>query len=101
MTTVFYSAIRPAIGQSVVDLIRQAQKMGYTMTAFNGWDDADLGMRFGENKGPRRDEADANQKIIMEIQDACEVSVDGASDFPHILQTTIDENDVQKGYVRA
>lgn len=100
MKTVFYSAIRPAEGQTVADVIRKAQMMGYTMTIFNGWTDVDLGMRFGETKGPRRDEASANAKILMEIQDACEVSIDGQCDFPHILQTTVNDDDIKKGYER-
>ena len=98
---VLYSAIRPAIGQTTADVIRQAQRMGYTMTRFNGWDDGDLGMRHGDMKGPRRDEAEANAKILYEIQDACEVVVEGSSDFPHILYTVVTEADVAKGYIRA
>ena len=83
---VLYYKIRPAIGQTVPEIIRKASAMGYTLVPFNGWDDADLGRRFGSHKGPRRDEADANQKILVEIQDACEVVVGGSSDFPHITQ---------------
>ena len=93
MTTVLYSAIRPAINQTVADVIKKAQKMGYTMTIFSGFDDEDLGMYCGERKGPRRDDANANLKILMEIQDACEVS----SDFPHIIQTRT----IPDGYVVA
>ena len=83
---VLYYKIRPAIGQTVSEIIRKASDMGYIMVPFNGWDDADLGRRFGSHKGPRRDEADANLKSLMAIQDACEVVVDGSSDFPHITQ---------------
>lgn len=101
MKTVFYSAIRPAEGQAVADIIRKARSMGYMMTIFNGWTDADLGARVGENKGPSRDAADANAKILMEIQDACEVSIDGQYDFPHILQTVVSDDDIKKGYGRA
>lgn len=93
MRTVLYSAIRPATGQTVADVIRQAQLMGYTLTRFNGWDNDDLGRRFGDGKGRRRDEADANAKILHEIQDACEVS----SDFPHIIQTA----EIPDGYIVA
>lgn len=92
--TVFYSAIRPAIGQSVVDVIRQAARMGYILTVFNGWDNADLGMQSGPQKGQRRDEANSNMKMLMEIQDACAVDVDGQTDFPHIIQT----NNIPDGY---
>lgn len=97
MKTVIYSAIRPAIGQTPADVIRQASRMGYTMMRFNGWSDADLGMRHGEKKGPRRDEADANFKILREIQDACEIKIDGSSDFPHIIQT----DEIPDGYIIA
>lgn len=90
MRTVFYSAIRPAIGQTVADVIRQANRMGFSMVIFNGWTDADLGRRFGDGKGPRRDEADANQVLLMEIQDACAVHTDDGDDFPHIVQTVTD-----------
>jgi len=80
MSTVLYSAIRPANSQRVSDVIRQAARMGYTMTIFNGWSDADLGGR-AANKGPHRAEADKNARILREIQDACELS----GDWPHII----------------
>lgn len=97
MQTVLYSAIRPAIGQTAADVIRKAQNMGYTMMRFNGWSNADLGNRYGEYKGPRRDEADANSTILRQIQDACEIQIDGSSDFPHIIQT----DEIPDGYTIA
>ena len=83
MTTVFYTAIRPANGQSVASIIRTAQTIGYTMVKFNGWTDDDLGP--SGMPGPRRAEAKVNLDLLNEIQDACE-EVDG--DFPHIVSTS-------------
>lgn len=83
MKTVFYSAIRPATNQSVEMVIQKAQRAGYSMVLFNGWSDADLGMRHGESRGPRRGEADDNAILLREIQDICEVG----GDYPHIIQT--------------
>lgn len=96
MTTVLYSAIRPANCQTVSDVIRQAARMGYTMTLFNGWSDADLGARYGSSRGPRRDEADANNRLISDIQNACEI----AGDVPHIFATDPGD-DLPLGYIRA
>lgn len=85
MQTVFYSFIRPAHGQSIADVIRKAQNMGYSMMPFNGWDNDDLG--YSGAPGPRRAEAAANGKILREIQDACVVYHPDGYDFPHIIQT--------------
>jgi hypothetical protein len=80
MKPVFYTHIRPAIGQTVVDVIRRAHTLGYEMMTFAGWTDADLGP--SGMPGPRRAEAKANGELIRAIQDACEL--DG--DWPHIEQ---------------
>jgi hypothetical protein len=95
MTPVFYSAIRPAIGQTVPDVVRRARDMGYTMMIFNGWTDDDIGPSGAP--GPRRAEVKFNGTILREIQDACEVSINGSSDFPHIIQTTL----IPEGYIVA
>lgn len=95
MTTILYSAIRPATGQTVADVIRRARDMGYTLTIFNGWTDDDIGP--SGMPGPRRAEVNSNGSILREIQDACEVVIDGASDFPHIIQTAV----IPDGYIVA
>lgn len=87
MTTALYSAIRPAIGQTVADVIRRARDMGYTLTIFNGWTNDDIGPSGA--RGPRYAEVKSNGSILRDIQDACEVVIDGASDFPHIIQTNL------------
>ena len=96
MKTVLYSAIRLTEGQSLTDIIRTAHALGYELVRFNGWTNEDLGHRYGEYKGARRDEADANAKMIREIQDACEVTYeDGSYGFPHIIQG----NEIPNGYI--
>lgn len=80
METVLYTAIIPAEGQSEIDVIRKAHVLGYELVKFAGWDDQDL-------SGLRKAEAKANQKKIIEIQNACEVVFEDATySFPHILQ---------------
>ena len=84
-TTVFYSHIRPAHGQTETHVIRQAHLLGYELMPFNGWDDADLGA--SGNHGPRWAEACENGKKLRAIQDACVVHTSDGDDWPHITQT--------------
>ena len=85
MKTVLYSAIRPAVGQTPQGIIAQAQRLGYQMVIFNGWTDADLGMKYGDQKGPRRDEATTNANLISELHDMLAVETDAGTDYPHIV----------------
>lgn len=84
MTTVFYTAIRPAIGQREDEVIRRAHVLGYELVPFAGWDDADLG--YAGNRGPRWAEAQINGARLREIQDLCVVHSEEGDDWPHILQ---------------
>ena len=96
MKTVLYSAIRPAEGQTVEQVILQAQKIGYSMVIFNGYSDHDLGGHTLEPTnepcrlvgGAHRSEAKKNRRYLLEITDCCQVSIDGEADWPHILQTS-------------
>jgi len=85
MKTVFYSKIIPAETQTLADIIRKAHVLGYELVQFNGYDNDDLGS--SGNHGPRWNESREQKKMAMEITDACEVIIDGACDFPHIIQT--------------
>lgn len=85
MKTVLYSNIRCAEGQVVTDIFRRAHALGYELVQFNGWDNDDLGA--SGMPGPRRADADRNMEMIQEIQDACEVVIDGSADWPHITHT--------------
>ena len=85
MTTVFYSHIRPALGQTVVEIIRRAHTLGYELMPFRGWDDTDLG--YPGNPGPHRAAAKLNLKHCIEIQDACATHTPEGTDYPHIVHT--------------
>lgn len=85
MDTAFYSNMRPAVGQTEAQIIKRARILGYTLVAFNGWDDADLG--YPGNRGPRWAEARANAEKLRIIQDACVVHSAEGDDWPHIVQT--------------
>jgi hypothetical protein len=80
---VFYTTIRPAIGQTVAHVIKRAQALGYELVQFNGYTDADIGP-----SGEKRAEATTNARRADQIQNACRVDFDdGAVDFPHIRFT--------------
>lgn len=67
MKTALYSSIRindETITES--QIITRAQKAGYRLVLFSGWDNADLGMR--SNPGPRKAESDANAVLLREIE---------------------------------
>lgn len=84
MKTALYSNIRPAFGQTKVDVIRRAHALGYELLKFVGFDDADLG--YAGNRGPLWMTAKANGAILREIQDACVVNTANGKDWPHIIQ---------------
>ena len=88
---VFYSHIRPAYGQTEIDVIRRAHALGYELMPFNGWTDSDLG--FAGNRGPRLALCRANGTRIAEIQDACEVQTPEGADWPHITTSDPVEED--------
>jgi hypothetical protein len=81
-TPVFYSHIRPAYGQTLVEIIRRAHALGYELMPFNGWDDADIG--YPGNRGPHYVASRENLKCCIEIQDASMVHTPEGADWPHI-----------------
>jgi hypothetical protein len=85
MRVAFFTKIRPAEGQNIVDIIKRAHALGYELTPFEGFTAADLGA--SGNHGPRWDSAQTNGRILREIQDACVVHLSDGDDWPHIMQS--------------
>ena len=85
MRVALYTKIRPAEGQSEVEIIRKAHVLGYELVPFEGYTDSDIG--YAGNKGPKYDESKKNLAALKEIQDACVVRIDGLEDWPHIVQS--------------
>lgn len=96
MIDVLYSwiSITPGSRASVDDCIKMAARIGYRLTAFEGLTDSDLGARFGEMKGARRDFANANGAHIKAINEQFE------DDFA-ILQTAPQPNSDLYAWHRA
>ncbi|HBG07681.1 MAG: hypothetical protein A2075_09155 [Geobacteraceae bacterium GWC2_58_44] len=82
---VFYTQIRPAIGQTEGEVIRAAHALGYDLVAFEGYSDTDLGMP--GNRGAKWAESQKNLCAANEIQNACVVHSEDGDDWPHIIAT--------------
>ena len=93
MTPVFYTRIRPAHGQTTVEVIRRAHALGYELVPFNGWTNAEIGA--SGNHGSAWTASRENLKRCGEIQDACIVRTDSGADWPHIIQQADGHNDHQ------
>lgn len=76
-------------------IITRAQRAGYSMVQFNGWDNNDLGTR--SNPGPRKEDASANSVLLREIE---ELFPDGCGYSDIQIQQTAPEQ-VRKTCVRC
>lgn len=82
---VFYTSIRPAHGQTEVEIIRRAHALGYELVSFAGWTDADIG--YAGNRGPSYTASRNNLLHANKIRDACVVETPDGPDWPHIIQS--------------
>jgi hypothetical protein len=97
---VLYVRVRLAEGQSLVDVFRKAQVLGYELVPFEGWTDEDLGA--SGNHGPMWERARENARAIQLIQEACEIIFDdGTFDRPHIITVETDDDAVISGAART
>lgn len=65
MKPVFYTTMNLDHGTTLADICRTAHTLGYEMVPFAGYSNSDLG--YSSNRGPRWNEARANQALINEI----------------------------------
>lgn len=82
MIAVFYSKIRPADGQTEIEVIKKAHILGYELVPFDGFDNQDL-------SGACKKMARLNLNRILEIQDSCVKNFPNGQDWPQIFHTII------------
>lgn len=90
MEPIFYRTIRPAQSQTEAQVIQIAQRLGFQMVQFNGWDNADIG--YPGNPGPHYETSRKNLVNAKIVQDAAMVRFDdGTQDWPHVIHTAADD----------